>query len=160
MGKTMKQQDLFSDFTFDTPKAVSTKDDAFLNAYSIVLESNVVQDEYTKYIQDNFDLKISNTCSVIVPNKINIANLKGWNIIVICGASGSGKTTILKHLAESNGSSLTKPMFDNTKSLISNFDNLQPCDAAMLLSSMGLASVPTWIRPYNVCRMANNIVRR
>ena len=69
---------------------------------------------------------------------------------MICGASGSGKTTILKHLAESNGSSLTKPTFDNTKSLISNFDNLQPCDAAMLLSSMGLASVPTWIRPYNV----------
>ena len=146
----MKQQDLFSDFTFDAPKAESTKDDALLNACSIVLESNVVQDKYTKYIQDNFDLKITDTCRVNIPNKINIANLKDWNIIVICGASGSGKTTILKHLAESNGCSLTKPMFDNTKSLISNFSNLQPCEATMLLSSIGLASVPTWIRPYNV----------
>lgn len=34
--------------------------------------------------------------------------------------------------------------------MISNFDNLSPQDACQLLSSMGLASVPTWIRPFSV----------
>lgn len=146
----MKTQDLFSDFVFDKQTKSVSNIDMVEKRYSITLQSNVVQDKYTQYIQDNFDLKISDTSIVNIPNKINIANLKDWNIIVICGASGSGKTTVLKHLAESNGYSLTKPMFDNHKSLISNFSDLQPCEAAMLLSSMGLASVPTWIRPYHV----------
>ena len=39
--------------------------------------------------------------------------------------------------------------FDNSKSLISNFDWLDPKDASHLLSAMGLASVPTWLRPYS-----------
>ena len=36
----------------------------------------------------------------------------------------------------------------NNKPLISNFDWLEPKEATFLLSAMGLASVPTWLRPY------------
>lgn len=40
--------------------------------------------------------------------------------------------------------------FDNNKPLISNFENMRPSDACEILSAMGLASVPSWIKPYSV----------
>ena len=116
----------------------------------IVLKSKVKHDEYTDYIQDAFDLKVTDVCKVCVPDTLKIDNLGDWNIGVICGASGSGKSTILKHLAEKEGKTISQPHFDNDKCLISNFDNMEPKEATMLLSQMGLASVPTWIRPFNV----------
>lgn len=114
---------------------------------NIVLTSNVIKDEYTTYIEEHFDLKVEDTCKVEIPNKIKLDKLKKWNIGVICGASGSGKSTILKNIG--NGC-ISTASFDNSKTLISNFNPMQPKDAAEILSSMGLASVPAWIRPYNV----------
>lgn len=117
------------------------------NNNTIVKESKVVKDKYTQYISDAFDLTISDTSVVEIPNRIHLSKLQDWNIGVICGASGSGKSTILKELG---GGEINVATFDSAKALISNFDNMSPQDATMLLSSMGLASVPTWIRPYNV----------
>lgn len=116
----------------------------------IVLTSNVVKDEYTQYIQDCFDLQVRDVSRVCIPNRLDLSSLCDWNIGVICGASGSGKSTILKHLQMQSGGCVSAPTFDNSKCLISNFDNMTPQEASMLLSQMGLASIPTWIRPYNV----------
>lgn len=120
---------------------------------SIVLKSNVTKDEYTDYIQDSYDLKVGEVSKVCIPNKLHLESLGDWNIGVICGSSGSGKTTILKHLAMNNGCTIDTPKFDNNIALISNFKNLSPKDATLLLSQMGLASVPTWIRPF--CVLSN-----
>lgn len=117
---------------------------------SIVLKSNVQKDEYTDYIQETFDLRIGDVSKVCIPNKLNLKNVGDWNIGVICGASGSGKSTILSHLAKNENGVFANPIFDNNKCLISNFSNLSPKDATLLLSQIGLASVPTWIRPFNV----------
>lgn len=146
------QQDLFENQNTENVEQHNTLFDAE-NYRQIVLTSNVKQDEYTKYIADNFDLHISDTCTVVIPNKLDIDHLNyDWNIGVICGASGSGKSTILKHLCYklTGNKTLPVPTFDNDKTLIANFDNMQPRDATLLLSQMGLASVPTWIRPFNV----------
>jgi energy-coupling factor transporter ATP-binding protein EcfA2 len=67
-----------------------------------------------------------------------------WNIGVILGGSGSGKTTILKKLGD-----IRQVNFDKDKPLISNFDWLTPEEASSTLTSMGLSSVPTWLRPYH-----------
>lgn len=144
------QQDLFENQNIENVEQHNTLFDAE-NYQQIVLTSNVKQDEYTEYIADNFDLHISDTSTVVIPNKLDIDHLNYyWNIGVICGASGSGKSTILKHLAKSSNTTIASPLFDNSKCLISNFDNMTPKDATMLLSQIGLASVPTWIRPFNV----------
>lgn len=111
----------------------------------IRLVSSVKQDEYTSYIQEAFDLSVGDVSEVNIPVNFNLESLGDWQIGVICGASGSGKSTILKSLGN-----IVEPTFDDTKCLISNFDNLSPQDACQLLSSMGLASVPTWIRPFSV----------
>ena len=141
---------LLFDFN-DIPTAPKTKTYIDADEYqSIVLKSEVKKDEYTNYIQDTFDLKVGDVSKVCIPNKLNIESFKDWNIGVICGASGSGKSTILKHLAKQRNSNIANPTFDSTKCLISNFDTMTPKDATMLLAQMGLASVPTWIRPFNV----------
>lgn len=118
----------------------------------IVLSSTVNKDEYTNYIQEHFDLAVQDTCKVLIP-KLNLSKLPSkWNIGVICGASGSGKSTILHDLRRElcGDGKIPLPTFDNTKTLISNFDNMTPEQATLLLSQMGLSCVPTWIRPYRV----------
>jgi ABC-type lipoprotein export system ATPase subunit len=110
----------------------------------IKLETNIANDEYTQYVYDTFDIQDRSKTEVIVEYNLNTLNQFDWNIGVIIGGSGSGKTTILKQLGQ-----LVEPTFDNSKALISNFDFLTPQEATRLLSSMGLSSVPTWLRPYD-----------
>ena len=144
------EENLLFDFR-EIPVETKTQVQVDVDEYqSIVLKSEVKKDEYTNYIQDTFDLKVGDVSKVCIPNKLNIESFKDWNIGVICGASGSGKSTILKHLAKQHNTQIASPSFDSSKCLISNFDKMTPKDTTMLLSQMGLASVPTWIRPFNV----------
>ena len=145
----MEQMNLFGNI--DVPIKPQTKSSFNAEEYQhIVLKSSVSKDEYTDYIHQAFDLEISDVSKVCIPNNLHIDKLGDWNIGVICGASGSGKSTILTHLAHKSGGVISHPSFDSNKCLISNFDNMTPKEATMLLSAMGLASVPTWIRPFNV----------
>jgi GNAT superfamily N-acetyltransferase len=45
---------------------------------------------------------------------------------------------------------LIDDIFDDEKPLISNFDWLEPKEVTLLLSAMGLSSVPTWLRPFGL----------
>jgi ABC-type ATPase involved in cell division/GNAT superfamily N-acetyltransferase len=106
-------------------------------------KNKIINDKYTEYVYEAFDIQNKEETSVKIP--INFAECRtfDWNIGVIYGGSGTGKTTLLKefgNLAEDN--------FDDEKPLISNFDWLEPKEVTFLLSSMGLSSVPTWLRPF------------
>ena len=107
-------------------------------------KNKILKDEYTEYVCEAFDIQNTEETSVKIP--INFAECKNfnWNIGVIYGGSGTGKTTLLKEFGE-----LQKEHFNDEKPLISNFDFLEPKEATFLLSAMGLASVPTWLRPFN-----------
>lgn len=111
----------------------------------INLTHNIKNDKYTEYVYEAFDIQNKEQSNVLI--EANLDNLpKYWNIGVVYGGSGTGKTTILKNYFKKE---MDKSFFDNTKSLISNFDWLEPKEATFLLSAMGLASVPTWLRPFN-----------
>jgi len=111
----------------------------------INLTHKINNDKYTEYIYEAFDIQNKENSNVIV--EANLEHLpKEWNIGVVYGGSGTGKTTILKNYFKKE---MDKSYFDNSKSLISNFDWLEPKDATFLLSAMGLSSVPTWLRPFN-----------
>lgn len=138
-------------FDLEQIEVSSPNNESFDEEYqSIVLKSEVKKDRYTDYIQETYDLQVGDVSKVCIPNKIHLDAIKDWNIGVICGASGSGKTTILKNLAKEYGCGISDPQFDSDICLISNFSDITPQEATMLLSQMGLASVPTWIRPFNV----------
>ena len=111
----------------------------------IELKHKIKNDKYTEYVYDYFD--IQNKEESIVQIDANLENIPDdWNIGVIYGGSGTGKTTILKNFFNKE---IDKSNFDNSKSLISNFDWLDPKEATLLLTQMGLASVPCWLRPFN-----------
>ena len=113
---------------------------------SIVLQSNIINDSYTEYVYNTFDIQNKEVTTVDVPLIDNNELSKmDWNIGVIYGSSGSGKTTILKNIGE-----LKKVSFDPSKPLISNFSWLEPSEASKLLTAIGLSSVPTWLRPFRL----------
>lgn len=110
----------------------------------ITLKSKVIEDEYTDYIKEHFDYSASESL-VEIPMISDICSKSDWNILVICGSSGSGKSTILRRLGD-----IYSYDWDNSIGVISNFKHLSPKDATMALCAMGLASVPSWVRPYEV----------
>jgi len=111
---------------------------------TIKLTNEIKNDQYTEYVYESFDIQDrKNTEFEINHNLQNLGDFN-WNIIVIYGGSGSGKSTILKSLGD-----VSDPIFDNSKALISNFDWLEPKEATKILSSVGLSSVPSWLRPFD-----------
>lgn len=110
----------------------------------IKLKSKILNDKYTDYVYESFDIQNREETIVSIPMNLGEAKTFEWNIGVILGGSGSGKTTILKKLGE-----IKKIDFDFNKPLISNFDWLEPKEATLVLTSMGLSSVPTWLRPFH-----------
>lgn len=111
---------------------------------NIELKTKILNDKYTEYVYEAFDIQNREETSVSIPMNLGEAKNFDWNIGVILGGSGSGKTTILKRMGD-----VKKVNFDAEKPLISNFDWLEPKDATLVLTSMGLSSVPTWLRPFH-----------
>lgn len=109
----------------------------------IAMETSIINDDYTKYIYETFD--IQNTEKTTVQIEYELKNLDGmdWNIGVIIGNSGSGKTSVLKQIGE-----IKTVTFDEQKPLISNFAPLAPNQVTNILTAVGLSSVPTWLRPF------------
>lgn len=69
-----------------------------------------------------------------------------WNIGLIVGPSGSGKSQILQHLFG------TMPAMDwSAQSVVDAFDSaISVSDVAAALSSVGFNTVPAWMRPYSI----------
>ena len=111
----------------------------------ITLEHKIINDKYTEYVYNTFDIQNKSITSVSIPMNLQPIENEEWEIGLIVGGSGSGKTTILKKLGD-----IQECTFNYDKSLISNFDFLEPKEATSLLSSMGLSSVPTWLRPFHL----------
>lgn len=112
----------------------------------IILKHQIKNDKYTEYIYNAFDIQNKDESIVKITNNIRLDF--NWNIGVIYGGSGTGKSTLLKQFGK-----IKQPIFDNSKSLISNFDFMEPEEATSVLSAMGLSSVPTWLRPH--CVLSN-----
>lgn len=111
----------------------------------IHLKSEIINDTYTDYVYQAFDIQDTQGTETEINYDLSSLNTFNWNIGVIYGSSGSGKTSILKDIG-----SLNEVKFDYDKPLVSNFDFLKPKEATSLLSYMGLNSVPTWLRPFRL----------
>lgn len=84
--------------------------------------------------------KLSRTWKLALP-----LDERDWAIGLIVGPSGAGKTTVARHLF---GSLLDPPIWGD-KPLVDEFPAKMPIkDITGLLSSVGLGSVPAWMRPY------------
>ena len=114
----------------------------------IILESKIVNDNYTQFLYDNYDIQNRDitTTEVPMPSKEDMEemNKSHWNIMLICGKSGSGKSTILKEIGN-----VIPITYDYSKAVISQFEGYSEEDACDLLNGVGLSSVPNWLRKPN-----------
>lgn len=78
---------------------------------------------------------------------IPIENMK-WNIGLIVGASGTGKTTIAKNVF--NNFKLFNGFEWSESSIIDDFGDFQPKQITEVLSKVGFASPPDWLKPFSV----------
>jgi len=91
---------------------------------------------YLEEIRTRYDIKDYVEPQVVIPK------LPTQGIVLIVGTSGSGKTTILKSVAQ------PQPVqINNTLSVIENFST--PEQGEQLLLAAGLRTIPAWFRPPN-----------
>ncbi len=112
----------------------------------ITLTSDIVVDNYVDYVCSNYDIqnKEKTVTEVPIPSKEDMAEMEkdNWNILLICGKSGSGKSTILREIYGD-----VKPIeYDYNRCVISQFPRYTEEEVCDLLQSIGLSSVPTWLR--------------
>lgn len=98
-------------------------------------------------VKGQFDLNIEEVKENFV-GEIPIENLD-WNIGIIYGASGTGKTTIAKQLFDKDY--IIDYEWDNNKSILDNMPkNVSINEITKTFNSVGFATVWSWLKPYNV----------
>jgi ABC-type Mn2+/Zn2+ transport system ATPase subunit len=122
----------------------STTTQAFPSTVDVVLQSPVSNTFRCKMACDSLDIDIHKK-SVHHLHIAGISLPPKWNIGLIYGASGSGKTTMVKHLFGEN-------IFDSPLNEDEPIINQLPAhlsyeECAAILSGIGLNSVPCWVRP-------------
>lgn len=98
-------------------------------------------DSITEEICQNFDIQDFN--GSIDFTKPIMPNLEAFGIGLIIGASGGGKTTLLKEFGEES-----QYQWDDELCIASNFESYQ--EASSRLMGVGLNSVPSWLKPYSI----------
>ena len=103
---------------------------------------SVVMDDITQTLITPFDYD-SNGTEEFYPYEMPLDLPLSWGIGVIVGASGTGKSTLLRDFGNPE-----KPEWDRNRSIASHFTSAE--EANELLAAAGLMSVPEWIKPYHV----------
>lgn len=112
--------------------------------FNIVKKSDIDQTFRVAKIMADYDVKIEHSTenfrgTIDLPEK--------WNIGLIVGASGTGKTTIAKELF---GDCFIKNFEYQHKSVIDDMPKVPVEDIEKMFYSVGFGSVPSWLKPYNV----------
>jgi len=148
LGYSDKDIKLMS-FSVDEEKKEIVVDSSKMDKDGLLLKFNIdriSEPEITynvKYILDKFDMKEVSKQSF--SGEINLDF--NWNIGLIVGNSGTGKSTIAKELF--GDSYKTNFEYDN-KAIVDNFGDSDINDIINTLTNVGLASTTTWIKPYHV----------
>jgi len=111
-----------------------------LERSSTPLESVVEVDDLLLEVVRPFDYQ-ADGIEKFYPFKVPADLPKDYSIGVIVGASGTGKSTLLKEFGKA-----TPIIWETKKAIASHFDS--PEDAIERLSAAGLMSVPEWAKPF------------
>jgi ABC-type lipoprotein export system ATPase subunit/GNAT superfamily N-acetyltransferase len=74
---------------------------------------------------------------------------KPWNVGLIVGPSGAGKTTVARELFDAN--IIEELEWDGKKAIVDSFpEGMSIKDIEKYLTSVGFNTIPSWLRPYHV----------
>lgn len=114
--------------------------------FNIIRKVEIPKTFRNEAVKGMFDFQSNNVEEKFVGN-LNFENLD-WNVGLIYGASGTGKSTIGRELF---GDSSFEPYKYGNGTV---FDEMpKECDVktiSSVFSSVGFASVPSWLKPYSV----------
>lgn len=116
--------------------------------YFNILKSSEIENTYrVETIKGIFDLKIEKKIEEKFEGEIPIENFS-WNIGIIVGKSGTGKSTIAKTLFKdyyiSSFEYKAKSVIDDMPSQKSIKEIIQ------VFNAVGFSSIPSWLKPYSV----------
>ena len=116
-----------------------------MQTFNILKKSEIEKTFRVSKIMSDFDIKIEQSQEMI-SGQIELD--KKWNIGLIVGASGTGKTTIAKELFENV---MIENFEYNSKSVIDDMPkNKSVEEITKIFYSVGFSSVPSWLKPYKV----------
>lgn len=113
--------------------------------FDIVKKSDIEKTFRVAKIMADFDVSIEHSFEHFIGE---IKMPEKWNIGVIVGASGTGKTTIAKELFSD---CFIQHFEYNAKSVIDDMPKSKSVDEIeKMFYAVGFGSVPSWLKPYNV----------
>ena len=113
--------------------------------FNIIKNNDIEKTFRVAKVMSDFDVKIEHSNEHF---EGNIEIPKEWNIGLIVGGSGTGKTTIINELFKDN---VIKDFEWNNKSVLDNMpENIETKDIEKMFYSVGFGSVPSWLKPYKV----------
>lgn len=116
---------------------------------TIKLTTEINRTPRVMQLEGIFDLQAAKISTTEVPNNIPDLGTRDWNIGLIVGPSGAGKTTIAKNMFGQELASAEGMTWGVNNAVIDDFPKDMPIkDITELLSSVGFSSPPAWLRPY------------
>ena len=113
--------------------------------FNIIKKNNVNKTFRVAKIMSDFDVKLEHS-NEHFEGKIDLP--KEWNIGLICGGSGTGKTTIVNELFKDN--LITTFKYDDNSVLDNMPKDKTTEEIEKMFYAVGLGSVPSWLKPYKV----------
>lgn len=111
----------------------------------LTLRSEASDSYRVSALEGMFDLNHQNEWTHHIEADLPIEDLD-WQLGLIVGASGAGKSSVAKHLWPDN---YFQSFTWSKNCMLDDFpDKMRPQDIGRLLNSVGLSSVPCWMRPY------------
>lgn len=116
-----------------------------MSNFNIIRKNDIEKTFRVAKVMSDFDVKIEHSNEQF-QGSIDLP--KEWNIGLIVGGSGTGKSTIANELFKDN---IIKEFDYNNKSVLDNMpENIETKDIEKMFYSVGFGSVPSWLKPYNV----------
>lgn len=114
----------------------------------ILRSSSIAQSARVLQLQGLFDVPVAERSEMHWHVTLPIED-RPWNIGLIVGASGSGKTTVARELFTPQ--LISEFDWSDSKSIVDDFPKgMSIKEITALLSSVGFSSPPSWLRPFRV----------
>lgn len=116
-----------------------------MSNFNIIKKNKVDKTFRVAKVMSDFDVSIEHS-NEHFEGKINLPD--EWNIGLICGGSGTGKTTIVNELFKDN--LITNFEYDDNSVLDNMPNDVTTEEIEKMFYAVGFGSVPSWLKPYKV----------
>lgn len=115
----------------------------------IRLTSDIARTPRVMQIEGMFGMDADKRSTTEIPLTLPDLSERDWNVGLIVGPSGAGKTTVARHLFTQQMTALDDMTWEADRAVVDAFPaEVKVQDITGLLSSVGFASPPSWLRPF------------